>query len=134
MAQGAAWLNDINGFAEPSLYDELADFDGQLVLMHAIQAKGIATRQDPPDGDIWSHIFRFFEARLAALEKAGVAHEKITLDPVWVFSGNKPEILAQCIGRIAWSERRIWLAGAGLRVAQSFCALWLIFPLRKAAR
>ena len=92
MALGAAWLNDINGFAEPSLYDELADYDGQLVLMHAIQAKGIATRQDPPKGDIWPHIFRFFEARLAALEKAGVAREKITLDPgMGFFLGNKPE-------------------------------------------
>ena len=99
MAQGAAWLNDINGFAEPSLYDELADYDGQLVLMHAIQAKGIATRQDPPEGDIWPHIFRFFEARLAALEKAGVAREKITLDPgMGFFLGNKPETSLDVLG------------------------------------
>ena len=99
MAQGAAWLNDINGFAEPSLYDELADHDGQLVLMHAIQAKGIATRQDPPEGDIWPHIFRFFEARLAALEKAGVAREKITLDPgMGFFLGNKPETSLEVLG------------------------------------
>ena len=92
MAQGAAWLNDINGFAEPSLYDELADYDGHLVVMHAIQAKGIATRQDPPEGDIWPNIFRFFEARLEALQKAGVALEKITLDPgMGFFLGNRPE-------------------------------------------
>lgn len=92
MAQGADWLNDINGFADPSLYDELADYDGKLVLMHAIQAKGIATRQDAPEGDIWAHIFRFFEARLAALSKAGVAQEKITLDPgMGFFLGNQPE-------------------------------------------
>ena len=92
MAQGADWLNDINGFAVPSLYDELADYGGKLVLMHAIQAKGIATRQDAPEGDIWAHIFRFFEARLAALTKAGVAQDKITLDPgMGFFLGNKPE-------------------------------------------
>jgi dihydropteroate synthase type 2 len=92
MAQGAAWLNDINGFAEPSLYDALAEYDGKLVLMHAIQSKGIATRQDPPEGDIWPHILRFFEARLEALSKAGVASDKITLDPgMGFFLGNKPE-------------------------------------------
>ena len=34
--------------------------------MHAIQAKGIATRAAPPDGDIWEHILAFFEARLEA--------------------------------------------------------------------
>jgi dihydropteroate synthase type 2 len=92
MAQGADWLNDVNGFADPSLYDELADYDGRLVLMHAIQAKGIATRQDAPQGDIWAHIFKFFEARLKALDKAGVAQDKITLDPgMGFFLGNQPE-------------------------------------------
>ena len=99
MAHGASWLNDINGFPEPSLYDELADFDGQLVLMHAIQAKGIATRQEPPEGDIWPHILRFFETRLEALQKGGVAREKITLDPgMGFFLGNKPETSLKVLG------------------------------------
>lgn len=92
MQNGADWLNDINGFGDPSLYDALADFDGRLVVMHAIQSKGIATRQDPPEGDIMAHIFKFFEARLSALDKAGVSREKITLDPgMGFFLGNKPE-------------------------------------------
>jgi dihydropteroate synthase type 2 len=97
MAQGADWLNDVNGFADPSLYDELADYDGRLVLMHAIQAKGIATRQDAPQGDIWAHIFKFFEARLKALDKAGVARDKITLDPGMGFSSAiSPKPLWRC--------------------------------------
>jgi dihydropteroate synthase type 2 len=92
IAQGADWLNDINGFAAPSLYDQLADYEGRLVLMHAIQSKGIATRQDAPEGDIWAHIYRFFGARLEALVKAGVAQDKITLDPgMGFFLGNKPD-------------------------------------------
>ena len=92
IAQGADWLNDINGFAVPSLYDELADYDGRLVLMHAIQSKGIATREASPEGDIWTHIFSFFEARLEALMAAGIAQDKITLDPgMGFFLGNKPE-------------------------------------------
>ena len=92
MAHGADWLNDINGFAEPSLYDELADYDGRLVVMHAIQAKGIATRAAAPEGDIWQHILRFFEARLTAFEKAGIARDKLVLDPgMGFFLGNKPE-------------------------------------------
>ena len=92
MAQGADWLNDVNGFAEPSLYDELADYDGRLVIMHAIQAKGIATRDAPPDGDIWAHILRFFEQRLTAFEKAGIDRKRVVLDPgMGFFLGNKPE-------------------------------------------
>ena len=98
MAHGASWLNDINGFAAPDLYDELADYDGRLVLMHAIQAKGIATRAAPLDGDIWAHIFRFFEARLAAMTAAGVAQEKIVLDSgMGFFLGNRPETSMQVL-------------------------------------
>ena len=92
MAHGADWLNDINGFPDETLYEQLADYGGRLVLMHAIQAKGIATRAAPPEGDIWAHICAFFEARLAALQKAGIAQDKIVLDPgMGFFLGNKPE-------------------------------------------
>ncbi len=92
IAQGADWLNDINGFADPSVYAQLSDYDGRLVLMHAIQSKGIATREAPPEGDIWSHILAFFETRLEALTAAGVSRDKITLDPgMGFFLGNKPE-------------------------------------------
>lgn len=92
MAQGADWLNDINGFADESLYDELADYQGRLVVMHAIQAKGIATRAAPPEGDIWAHVFRFFEQRLTAFDRVGIARERLVLDPgMGFFLGNKPE-------------------------------------------
>ena len=99
MAQGAAWLNDINGFPDPSIYDELADYDGRLVVMHAIQAKGIATRDAPPAGDIWAHIMRFFEARLEAFEKAGIARESLVLDPgMGFFLGNDPATSMAVLG------------------------------------
>lgn len=99
MAQGAAWLNDINGFPDPRIYDELADYDGRLVMMHAIQAKGIATRDAPPAGDIWAHIFRFFEARLEAFEQAGIAREKLVLDPgMGFFLGNDPQTSLAVLG------------------------------------
>ena len=99
MAQGAAWLNDINGFPDPSIYDELADYDGRLVVMHAIQAKGIATRDAPPAGDIWAHIMRFFEARLEAFEKAGIARENLVLDPgMGFFLGNDPATSMAVLG------------------------------------
>ena len=92
MAQGADWLNDINGFRDPALYDELADYQGRLVVMHAIQAKGIATRDAPPEGDIWDHILGFFEQRLSAFDKAGIARDRLVLDPgMGFFLGNRAE-------------------------------------------
>ena len=92
IAQGADWLNDINGFPDPAMYDALAEFDGTLAVMHAVQSKGIATRQAAPAGDIWEHILHFFEARLNALRQAGIAEARLVLDPgMGFFLGNKPE-------------------------------------------
>ena len=102
MAQGAQWLNDINGFRNVDLYDELADYDGRLVVMHAIQSKGIATREAPPAGDIWSHILRFFEHRLTAMEKAGISRDRMVLDPgMGFFLGNVPEVSLAVLAGLA---------------------------------
>jgi dihydropteroate synthase type 2 len=100
LAHGADWLNDINGFCDPHMHELLADGPCRLVVMHAIQAKGIATRTAPPDGDIWQHILAFFEARLEALTRAGVDASRMVLDPgMGFFLGNRPEtswaVLAQ---------------------------------------
>ena len=92
LAQGVDWLNDINGFCDPQMHELLADASCSLVVMHAIQAKGIATRAAPPDGDIWEHILAFFEARLEALARAGVDPSRCVLDPgMGFFLGNRPE-------------------------------------------
>ncbi len=92
LANGTDWLNDTNGFCDPTLYAELAASDCRLVVMHSVQAKGIATRDASLEGDIWTHILRFFEARLAALEAAGIARTRMVLDPgMGFFLGNQPE-------------------------------------------
>ena len=94
LAQGVDWLNDINGFCDPQMHELLTDTTCSLVVMHAIQAKGIATRSAPPDGDIWQHILAFFEARLEALTRAGVDPSRCVLDPgMGFFLGNRPETL-----------------------------------------
>jgi dihydropteroate synthase type 2 len=101
MQNGADWLNDINGFPNPALYDDLAASACYLVVMHAIQAKGIATRANAPDGDIWDIILRFFSTRLAALEAAGIARERLVLDPgMGFFLGNSPEASLQVLANI----------------------------------
>ena len=87
---GADWLNDINGFADPEIYEVLADATCRLVVMHAIQAKGIATRAAPPDGDIWEHILAFFDARLERLTRANIDPARLVLDPgTGFFSGQQ---------------------------------------------
>jgi len=92
LAQGAAYLNDIHGFAEPALYSELARADAKLIVMHAVLARGIATRADIPCDEIFDRAVGFFEKRIAALTQAGIARERLILDPgMGFFVGSDPE-------------------------------------------
>ena len=81
LARGVACLNDIRGFPEPSLYEELARARCQLVVMHAVQRGPTATRElvNPPG--VVDRVSSFFAERVAALESAGVSRDRIILDP-----------------------------------------------------
>ncbi len=84
--QGVDYLNDIHGFADPGLYPDLAAAHAKLIVMHMVQEQGIATvgkaiRADIPPEEIFDRILGFFEKRLTALTQAGVAPERLILDP-----------------------------------------------------
>jgi len=92
LAQGVGYLNDIEGFADPALYPELAAARSKLIVMHSVQQRGPATRVDVPAGEIMDRVTRFFDTRVAALEKAGVARERLILDPgMGFFLGSDPQ-------------------------------------------
>lgn len=92
LSQNVAYLNDIQGFADESFYSELADASAKLIVMHSIQGRGPATRVAPPPGSMVDHVTRFFEDRFGALERAGVARDRLILDPgMGFFLGNQPE-------------------------------------------
>ena len=84
--QGVDYLNDIHGFADPSLYPDLAASNAKLIVMHMVQEQGIATlgkaiRAEIPPEEIFDRILVFFEKRLTALTAAGIAPERLILDP-----------------------------------------------------
>ena len=81
LRNGVAYLNDIQGFADPDFYPELADADTKLVVMHAVQRRGPATLVETSPDEIWDRIERFFDGRVADLEKAGVNRNRLILDP-----------------------------------------------------
>ena len=92
IAQGVDYLNDIHGFGEPSLYPELAAAKAKLIVMHAIEGQGIATRADVSSGKIFDRAVAFFEQRALALTEAGIARERLILDPgMGFFVGSDPE-------------------------------------------
>ena len=59
LTQGIGWLNDIQGFPDPSLYGELAASNARLVVMHNVGARGRAERIATDPDTIFDRLFRF---------------------------------------------------------------------------
>ena len=92
LAQGVAYLNDIHGFPDATLYPALASSDCKLIVMHMVQAEGVAVRTEIPPTEIFDRVTAFFDARIAALTDAGIARDRIILDPgMGQFVGADPE-------------------------------------------
>jgi dihydropteroate synthase type 2 len=75
------YLNDIHGFPDATLYPALAKSDAKLIVMHMVQERGVAVRTDVPPAEIFDRVTRFFDARIKALTDAGIARERLILDP-----------------------------------------------------
>ncbi len=70
LARGVAYLNDIRGFPDPSLYPDLAAGQCRLVVMHMVEGAGRAQRAALPAGEVWQRIEAFFAERVRRLEDA----------------------------------------------------------------
>jgi dihydropteroate synthase type 2 len=82
LAQGIDYLNDVRGFPDPELYPHLASSNAKLIVMHAVQEGGPASRAiRVPAAQLPDRILSFFDRRIAALTEAGVARERLILDP-----------------------------------------------------
>jgi len=79
LAHGAAILNDIHGFPDPAMYPALAAATCRLVVMHHLEQD--ATHPPIDAASALASIGRFFEERLAALTAAGIARERLIIDP-----------------------------------------------------
>ncbi|MEE9382260.1 MAG: dihydropteroate synthase [Nannocystaceae bacterium] len=110
LGQGVAYLNDIRGFPDAAIYGELARASCGLVVMHSVQ-RGPASyvRVDPKT--VWSRIFDFFDERVHTLSAAGIASERLILDPgMGFFLGDTPEPSLRVLARIGELKRRYGLA------------------------
>jgi dihydropteroate synthase type 2 len=91
--QGAGWLNDIQGFPDPGLYPRLARSQARLVVMHNIVRRGIARVTETDPATIMATLFAFFDQRLQDLMGAGIARERLVVDPgMGHFLGRDPEV------------------------------------------
>jgi dihydropteroate synthase len=110
LAQDVGWLNDIQGFPDPTLYDEIARSNVRLIVMYNVAQRGQARRIDTDPATIFDRLFRFFDERIAALERAGVARERIVLDPgMGFFLGIDPEVSLTVLRRLGELKGRYGL-------------------------
>jgi dihydropteroate synthase type 2 len=92
IGQGVDYLNDIHGFPDAGLYPELAKSEARLIVMHMVQERGVAVRTEVPSAEIFDRVTAFFDARLKALTDAGIARDRLILDPgMGQFVGTDPE-------------------------------------------
>jgi dihydropteroate synthase type 2 len=110
IARGVGFVNDIQGFPEPALYPELAAADCRLVMMHAVQGRGRAQRLELSPSEVWQRIVAFFRERLAVLERAGIARERIVIDPgMGFFLSSQPEASLEVLARLGELKREFGL-------------------------
>lgn len=78
---GAAIINDVTGFRDPAMVDVARNCDAGLVVMH-MQGDDPRTMQDKPQyQDIVAEVCDYLARRARELEEAGIAHDRICLDP-----------------------------------------------------
>jgi len=110
LSRGVAYLNDIHGFSEPALYPALSAAECRLVVMHAVSARGRAEPVDLSAAAAMRHVDEFFDARLAALETAGIARDRLIIDPgMGFFLSSAATASLRVLARIAGLKRRFGL-------------------------
>ena len=78
---GATYVNDVTAFRhDPEMAGLVADRGLECCLMHML-GEPRTMQRDPRYGDVVSEVKAFLEERLAAAVAAGVAEERVHLDP-----------------------------------------------------
>lgn len=90
---GADVVNDITGLADPEMRAVCAEFPCGVVLMH-MQGTPQTMQLSPHYDDVVAEVRSFFEARVAQAQAAGIAPERICLDPGIGFGKNVEHNLA----------------------------------------
>ncbi|AUN96385.1 dihydropteroate synthase [Pseudazoarcus pumilus] len=84
IAAGASMINDINAFRAPGAIEAVAGSDAALCVMH-MRGEPRTMQQDPVYEDVVGEVAAFLDERVAMLRTAGVANERMVLDPGFGF-------------------------------------------------
>jgi dihydropteroate synthase len=84
IAAGCAVVNDVNAFQASGAVEAVAHSEVGLIAMH-MQGTPQTMQQAPHYDDVVSEVGAFLRGRGRALEEAGIAHERIVVDPGFGF-------------------------------------------------
>ncbi len=84
---GAHIINDIRSLAEPGALEAAAQTGLPVCLMH-MQGQPKTMQEAPKYEDVFADVNRFFVENIARCERAGIAKEKLLLDPGFGFGKN----------------------------------------------
>ncbi len=77
---GASIVNDVSGFRDPAMVEVVRESDCGIVVMH-MQGDPSTMQDAPTYGDVVADVRDWLAAQAASLEAAGIAHERICIDP-----------------------------------------------------
>lgn len=84
LAAGADMINDVTGFAGSEAVQAVAGHDCALCLMH-MQGRPRTMQEAPAYGDVVAEVHEFLASGAQRLRAAGVASDRIVLDPGFGF-------------------------------------------------
>ncbi|MBP0599766.1 dihydropteroate synthase [Herbaspirillum sp. LeCh32-8] len=100
-------INDINGFRAEGAIDAVKDSEAALCVMH-MQGEPQTMQQEPRYDDVVGEVEQFLRRQVALMSSAGVARERICIDPGFGFGKSVEHNLA-----LLKSTRRL-IANLGL--------------------
>ena len=80
VAAGVSILNDITGLSDASMIRVAVETGAGVVVMH-MAGRPKTMQAEPSYNDVVAEVYEFLARRVEALEKAGIARERIAIDP-----------------------------------------------------
>lgn len=93
VAAGAAMINDINAFCANGALEAVADSRAALCFMHK-QGDPQTMQHNPEYGDVVEEVLAYLRSRAAAAQSAGVAGNRLVIDPGFGFGKTQEHNLA----------------------------------------
>ncbi len=98
LEHGASMINDVRALQEPGALEAVRDAGCAVCLMH-MKGEPATMQREPHYDDVVAEVKAFLADRVAAAERAGIARERIAVDPGFGFGKTAEHNLA-LLGRL----------------------------------